>query len=51
MLGVRDRRFFASSIASQVIASGMKRSLAQAFRVGHQPEPMQSALAESMVKS
>ena len=30
--------------------SSMKRSLAQALRVGHQPGPMQSALAESMVK-
>jgi hypothetical protein len=51
MLSVRERRFFASSIANWAIASSMKRSLAQALRVGHQPELMQSTLAESMVKS
>ena len=35
----------------RVIASSMKRSLEPALRVGHQPELMQNALAESMVKS
>ena len=51
MLSERERKFSASSIANRVIASSMKKSLAQALRVGHQPEPMQNALAESMVKS
>ena len=31
--------------------SSIKRSLAQALRVGHQPGPMRSAPAESMVRS
>ena len=31
--------------------SSMKRSLEPALRVGHPPELMQNALAESMVKS
>jgi hypothetical protein len=51
ILSVRERKFSASSIANRVIASSMKRSLEPALRVGHQPELMQNALAESMVKS